>query len=58
MNVEIYGSVWCTGHCYPLSKTDLSNEIDRFKSTIWIILRPMFSIENISKGAKIDNGLY
>ena len=28
-----------------------------YKSTDWITLRPMFFIESISKGSKIDNHL-
>ena len=33
MTEEIYGSVWTFVHCYPLSKTDLSNETDKIKFT-------------------------
>ena len=58
MNVDIYGSVWCIGLSYPLSKTDLSFEVDRFESTISINLRLMFSNEINSKRAKINNRLY
>ena len=58
MTEENYGSVWTIDHCYPLSKTNLSNEIDIFKSSHWINLRPMYIKDNISKGSKIDNRLY
>ena len=55
MTEENYGSVWTIDHCYPLSKTDLSNETDKIKTTCWINLRPMYSNKKISKGSKIDN---
>ena len=58
MTEENYGSVWTTDHCYPLSKTDLSNETDKIETTCWNNLRPMYSIKNISKGSKIDNRLF
>ena len=55
MTEENYGSLWTIDHCYPLSKTNLSNETDMFKSSHWINLRPLFYIKNSSKGFKIDN---
>ena len=55
MSEEIYGSVWTIDHCYPVSKTNLSNETDILISSHWINLRPMFHNENSSKGSKIDN---
>ena len=55
MNEENYGSVWTLNHCYPLSKTNLSNVNEMNKSTYWINLRPMYLSENSSKGSKIDN---
>ena len=58
MSEENYGSMWTIDHCYPLSKTNLSNEKHMFKSSHWIILRPMFYNEKSSKGDKIDNRLY
>ena len=58
MREENYGSMWTTDHCYPLSKTNLSNETDLFKSSHWINLRPMYVKDNIIKGAKIDYHLY
>ena len=33
MTEENNGSVWTIDHCYPLSKTDLSNETDKIKTT-------------------------
>ena len=33
MTLENYGKVWCLVHCYPLSKINLSNENDLYKST-------------------------
>ena len=58
MTEENYGSVWSIDHCYPLSKTNLSNENDLYKSTNWINLRPMYVKDNIVKGVKIDMRLY
>ena len=54
MTLENYGKIWCIDHCYPLSKTNLSNENDIYKSTNWINLRPMYIKDNIIKGDKID----
>ena len=34
--VEKYGKILCLDHCYPLSKTNLSNGSDMYKSTNWI----------------------
>ena len=53
MTEENYGSVWTIDHCYPLSKTDQSNETDKIKITCWINLRPMFSNKNISRVLKL-----
>ena len=58
MNEKNSGSVWTIDHCYPLSKTNLSNETDMFKSSHWISLRPTFYNKISSKGSKIDNQLY
>ena len=58
MTEESYASVWSIDHCYPLSKTNLSNETDKIKTTSWINLRPMYSNKKISKGSKIDHQLY
>ena len=58
MSLENYGKIWCLNHCYPFSKTNLSNEIDVYKSTNWINLRPIYFNEKISKSAEIDHRLY
>ena len=58
MTEEIYGKIWCLDHCYPLSKTILSDKNEMNKSTNWINLRPMYCSENISKGDKTDHRLY
>ena len=58
MSIENYGKIWSLDHCYPFSKTELSNENDMYKSINWIILRPMDFNENISKGSKIDTHPY
>ena len=55
MTLENYGIIWCLDHCIPLKKT---NENDLYKYTNWIILRPMYIKDNISKGSKIDSRLY
>ena len=54
MTLEKYSKIWCLDHCYPLSKTNLSNENDMYKSTNWINLRPMYIKDNIVKIDKID----
>ena len=58
MNVEYYDSLWEIDHCYPLSKTDLCNGRELYKSTNWTNLGPMFCSENISKKAKFDHRLF
>ena len=58
MTEEKYGKIWCLDHCLPLSKTKLSNENDMYKSTNWIILRPMYVKVNIIKSDRIDYHLY
>ena len=58
MTEENYGKVCCSDHCYPLSKTNLSDKNEMIKSTNMINLRPMYCSENISKGDKIDHRLY
>ena len=58
MTEENYGSVRTLDHCYPLSKTKLSNVNEMNKSTYWIKLRPMYLSETSSKGSKIYNHLY
>ena len=54
MTLENYGKIWCLDHCRPLSKTNLSNENDMYKSTNWINLRPMYIGENNIKGDKVE----
>ena len=58
MTEENYGETWCLDHCYPLSKTNLFDKKEMNKSTNWIKFRPRYCTENISKGDKIDHGLY
>ena len=58
MTEENYGSVWNIHPCYPISKTNVTNETDTFESSHWINKRPMFYNKNSSKGSKIDNHLY
>ena len=58
MTEENYGKIWCLDHCYPLSKTNLSDKNEMNKSTNWNSLRPMYCSENISEGDKIDHRLY
>ena len=57
MTLENYGKVWCLDHCYPLSKTSLSNENELIKYTNWLTIRPMYIRDNIVKGDKIDQYL-
>ena len=58
MTEENYGSVWTLVHCYPLSKTNLSDKNKMFKSTYWINIRPMYSTENNLKRSKVDHRLF
>ena len=58
LTLEKYGTIWCLDHCYPLSKANLSNENDMYKSISWIILRPMCGKDNIINGDKIDKRLF
>ena len=58
MTEEIFGKIWCLDHCLPLSKTNLSNENDMYKSTNWINFRPMYVKDNINKSDIIDFHLY
>ena len=53
MTEENHGSVWTIDHCYPFSKTNLSNETDMFKSSHWINLGTMFYKKNSSKFLKL-----
>ena len=36
-DLENYGTLYCTDHCYPLSETNSSNENEMYKSTSWVI---------------------
>ena len=58
MTEENYCKIWFLDHCYPLSKTNLSDKNEMNKSTNWINLTPMYRSENNSKGDKIDYRLY
>ena len=58
MNEENYGSIWTIDDCYPLSKTNLSNETDMFISSHWINLRPMYVKDKTIKGDKFEYHLY
>ena len=58
MSQEIYGKIWCLDHCFPLSKTNLSNQKEVKKTYYWTNLRPMYCSENRSKGDKNDHRLY
>ena len=58
MTEKNYGSLRTLDHCYPLSKTNMSDKNEMNKSTFWINIRPMYCSENSSKGDKIDHRLY
>ena len=55
---QIYGEIWCLDPCHPLSKTNLSDKNELYKSTIWVNLRPMYMKDNLVKGDKNDHRLY
>ena len=52
--LENYGSEWEIDHCLDITSLNLLDEKEMKKSFNWIILRPMYCSENISKGDKID----
>ena len=58
MTEENYGKFCCLDHCFPLSKTKLSNQNEIKKTTYWINLRPKYCNENIFKGDKNNHWLY
>ena len=58
MTLENYGSIWQIDHCLAITSFNLLDEKEMKKCFNWIILRPMYSSENISKGDKTDNYLY
>ena len=58
MSIDNYGSVWCIDDCLPIGSFNLLDEKEMKKSFNWINLRPMYTKENNSKRAIIDNRLY
>ena len=58
MTEENYSKIWCLDHCLPLSKTNLSNKNDMYKSTKWINLRPRYVKDNIIKSDRIEYHLH
>ena len=54
MTLEKYGKIWCLDHCFPLSKTNLSDSNELYNSTKWTNLRPVYIKDNLVKGNKID----
>ena len=58
MTLENYGSVWQIDHCLAVASFNLLDENDVKKCLNWVILGPMYCSENISKGDKIDHGIY
>ena len=54
MTLEKYGKIWCLDHCLPIASFNLLDENDITKCFNWINLRPMYVIDNIVKGDKID----
>ena len=58
LSLENYGSVWQIDQCLPIASFNLLDESDMKKCFNWINLRPMYSNENNSKGAKINHRSY
>ena len=58
MTLENYGSVWQIDHCLAITSFNLLDEKEMKKCFNWIILRPMYCSENISKCDKINHYLY
>lgn len=54
MNWNNYGKGgWHIDHIIPLSKFDLTNRVQFLKACHWFNLRPLWEIENLSRGNKI-----
>ena len=58
MTSEIYGSVWHLDLTLPCSCFNILDENEMRKCFNWKNLRPMYAIEKISNGNKIDQQLY
>ena len=58
MTEENYGKIWCSDHCLPLSKTNLSIGNDMYESRNWINFRRMYVKDNNIKSDRIDYHLY
>ena len=58
MTIEIYGSMLCIDHCYPLAKCNLIDKTDLYRYYNWVNFRRMYKNENSSKGTKINPYLY
>ena len=58
MSIDNCGSVWCIDHCLPIASFNLLDEKEMKTFFNWINLRPIYTKENNSKRAKIDNRLY
>ena len=56
--LENYGKIWCLDHCLPIASFNLLDENDIKKCLNWINLRPVYVIDNIVKGDKVDMRLY
>ena len=55
---ENCGYVWQSDHCIPIGSVNLLDENDMKKYFTWVNVRPMYSNENNSKKAKINQHLY
>ncbi len=52
-----HGTVWHIDHINPCSSFDLTDEDMLYECYNWSNLRPIYSLENLSKGDKVDTNL-
>ena len=57
MSWDNHGSYWHIDHIEPCSSFDLTDDDMLHDCYIWSNLRPVHSLENLSKGAKVDEEL-
>ena len=58
MILENYGSIWFGKHCIPIASFNILDEKQMRNCFSWIILRPLYSSENISRKDKANHHLY
>jgi len=54
MSIKNHGKVWHIDHCIPCASFDCSKEDEQKRCFHWSNLQPMFKINNLKKGCKIQ----